>query len=206
MSDLSPAGDETQRTLEVKLRARPNDGRRQSQDADGIRRIHAGLSGDPGGAEDGLPAGRVDARQADHHTRDLRQYSKRQRTGVRFQAAEDLASKEGRDTDVHRARKCLGERLTGELQWEVPGRVPQRRAVLESGVGPGGDRLVAGSLQPGAGAFRSRLHNAHGSGFAMSKRSRRTIARSGGDQRVRLRETAATPHVWQTSPTSDILS
>ena len=83
---------------------------------------------------------------------------------------------------IDRSRQALAEWRDGELQRQVPRRVPEPRMVPVADRGEGADRSVAEALQHGAAAFEPRLSHA-GRVRGQARAARRSGAPSDGADR-----------------------
>ena len=80
--------------------------------------------------------------------------------GVRISGAAQVDRRPGHRDSVDRSRQALAEWDGGELQLQVPRRVPEPGVVPLAGRGHGGDRDLAPALQRGAAAFEPGLPDA----------------------------------------------
>ena len=96
--------------------------------------------------------------------------------------AAEVDRRSGHRHGIDRSRQALAEWRDGELQRQVPRRVPEPGVVPLAGRGEGRDRELAPALQRGASAFEPRLPHA-GRVRGEDRGARRSVAAGNGSDR-----------------------
>src|SRR3546814_6305300 len=87
----------------------------------------------------------------------------RQRAGTDLAGSAGVDQPQERGMALHRPWEADPERLRGELQRQVPGRMPERGGVHEPRRGTQRHRAMAAGLQPGAATLGPRRPHPRGS-------------------------------------------
>src|SRR6185437_14972909 len=134
--------------------------RTAAQVPDGDRRMDKGGPGDRGRWAHPLSARDRSAGAARVRARGAALSALRQRAGVRVAGAAQMDRRSGHRHRIDRSGQALAEWDGGELQRQVPRRVPEPGMVPFAERGEGGDRELAAALQRGAAAFEPGLPDA----------------------------------------------
>jgi len=115
-----------------------------------------------------------------------------QRARVRLPRVAEVDRRPGHRHRIDRSGQALAEWFDGELQRQVPRRVPEPRMVPVTDRGEGADRSVAAALQHGASAFEPRLSHA-GRVRREDREARRSDPANDGADRCGVRASALRP-------------